>query len=172
MKRHPDFTDGVSFGFETLLGFAASDSHAVEGPVDEEERNCEKGQREYVCEGWALVTGKGDGELDGKQSKQRGELDYWIEGDGGSVFERIADCIADDGGVVERSSLLLEFDFNDFLGVVPSGARVGHEDGLVEAKDGDRDEIADEEKRFDEGEGKRSEEDCNKDVQHALLRVF
>ena len=69
-------------------------------------------------------------------------------------------------------SFLLKFDFDDLLGIVPGCAGVGHEDGLIEAEDGDGDEIADEEERFDEREGQSAEEDGDEDVQHAFLRVF
>ena len=67
---------------------------------------------------------------------------------------------------------MLQLDFDDFLGVVPGAAGVGHEDGLVQAEDGDREQVADEEERLDEGEGERGEEDGDEDVEHALLRVL
>ena len=73
---------------------------------------------------------------------------------------------------MQRSSLLLHFDFDDLLGVVPGGAGIGHEDCLVKAEDGDGNKIANEEERFDEGKGQRAEEDCDEDVQHALLRIL
>ena len=54
----------------------------------------------------------------------------------------------------------LQLHFDNLLGVVPGGARIGHEDGLVEAEDGDGDQVADEEERLQEGEGQRGEEDA------------
>src|SRR5207302_955419 len=80
--------------------------------------------------------------------------------------------VANDRGIVEGCALLLELDFNDLLGVVPSAAGVGHEDGLVQAEDGDGEKVADEEERLDESEGQRGEEYGDEDVQHALLRVL
>jgi hypothetical protein len=56
----------------------------------------------------------------------------------------------------------LELDLDELLGVVPGAAGVGHEDGLVEAEDRDRDQVADEEERLEEGEGQRREEDPRK----------
>ena len=116
--------------------------------------------------------GQLDRQLHRQQAEQRGELDDRIQRHRRSVLERIADRVADDGGVVQRRPFLLQFDFDDFLGVVPGAAGVGHEDGLVETEDRDRDQVADEEERLDEGEGQRGEEDGQEDVEHALLRVL
>ena len=69
-------------------------------------------------------------------------------------------------------AFLLQFHFDDLLGVVPRAARVGHEDGLVQAEDGNRDQVADKEERFHESEGQGAEEDGQKDVEHAFLRVL
>src|SRR6185369_18017232 len=55
---------------------------------------------------------------------------------------------------------------------LPGAAGIGHEDGLVEAEDGDGEEIADEEVRLDEGESECGEKDGDENVEHALLRVF
>src|SRR5258708_5513787 len=155
-----------------LLGVAAADSHAVEGAVDEEEGHCKERERQNVCDGCALVAGKSHGQFHCEQSEKRGEFDDRVQGDGGSIFEGIAYSVTDHGGVMQRSSLLLHFDFDDLLGVVPGGAGIGHEDGLVEAEDGDRDQVAHEEEWFDEREGQRAEEDGDEDVQHAFLCVF
>ena len=111
-------------------------------------------------------------QLHGQQAEQRGELDDRVEGHRRGVLEGIADRVADDRGVVQRRALLLQLDLDDLLGVVPSGAGVGHEDGLVKAEDGDGDEVADEEEGLDEGEGQGGEEHRDEDVQHALLRVL
>ena len=59
-------------------------------------------------------------------------------------------------------ALLLQLHFHNLLGIVPSGARIGHKDRLVEAEDGDRNQIADEEERFEEGEGQSGEEHAMK----------
>ena len=49
----------------------------------------------------------------------------------------------------------LQLDLDDLLGVVPGAAGVGHEDGLEQAEERDRDQVADEEVRLEEGEGQR-----------------
>ena len=64
--------------------------------------------------------------------------------------------VADDGRVVERRALLLQLDLDDLLGVVPGAAGVGHEDRLEEAEERDRDQVADEEVRLEEREGRAS----------------
>ncbi len=120
----------------------------------------------------AFFVGEGDGEFDGEQAEEGGEFDDGVEGDGAGVLEGVADGVADDGGVVERGAFGLEFGLDDFLGVVPGAAGVGHEDGLVEAEEGDGDEVADEEEGSDEGEGEGGEEDGEEDVDHAFLGVL
>ena len=69
-------------------------------------------------------------------------------------------------------ALLLQLDLDELLGVVPGAAGVGHEDGLEQAEERDRDQVADEEVRLEAGEGQRGEEDGQEDVEHALLRVL
>ena len=69
-------------------------------------------------------------------------------------------------------AFLLQLDLDDLLGVVPGRPGVGHEDGLIEAEDGDGNQVADEEEGLDEGKGQRGEEHRDEDVQHALLRVL
>ena len=150
----------------------AADAHAVERAVDEDEGHHEECRRQDVRQVVALAGGKLHGQLDGQQAEERRELDHRIERDGGRVLEGIADGVANDRGVVQRRAFLLQFDFDDFLGVVPRAAGVGHEDGLIEAEDGDGDQVADEEERLDEGEGQRGEEDGDENVEHALLRVL
>ena len=73
---------------------------------------------------------------------------------------------------MQRRAFLLQFHLYDLLGVVPGGAGVGHEDGLVETKDRNRDQISDKEEWFDESKSQGSEEDGEKDVEHAFLRVL
>jgi len=73
---------------------------------------------------------------------------------------------------MKRSPFLLHFDLDDFLGVVPSTAGVSHEDGLIEAEDGNGEKIADEKERLNEGESKRGEEHGDENIEHALLRVL
>src|SRR5262249_29803505 len=106
-----------------------------------------------------------------EKAEERCELDDRIHGNGGSVFKRIADGIADDRGVVEWRAFLLQLDFDDFLSVVPRAAGVGHKDRLVQTENGDGNEIADEEKWFKESKGQRREEHGDEDVDHAFLRV-
>ncbi len=108
----------------------------------------------------------------GQQSEQSGELDDRIHGHRRGVLERVAHRVAHYAGVVQRSALGLEFGFHNLLGVVPCAAGIGHEDGLVQAEDRDGEQVADEEERLDEGEGKRREKDREEDVEHALLRIL
>ena len=69
-------------------------------------------------------------------------------------------------------ALRLQLGLDDLLGVVPGAAGVGHEDGLEQAEQRDRDQVADEEERLDERERQRGEEHRQEDVEHALLRVL
>ena len=142
----------MCFAHTALLGGGA-DAHAVEAAVDEDEGDDEEDGGQDVRQAFALGCGQLHGEFDGEEAEERRELDDRVEGDGGGVLEGIADGVADDCGVVERRAFLLQFDFDDFLGVVPGAAGVGHEDGLVEAEDGDGEQVADEEEGLDEGEG-------------------
>src|SRR5580658_5561621 len=73
---------------------------------------------------------------------------------------------------MQRCPLLFQVDLYDFLRIVPGAAGIGHEDGLVESEDRNRDEIANKEERLIEGERKGSEENGEKDVEHSLLRVL
>src|SRR5580704_1411971 len=150
----------------------AADAHAVEAAVDEDERNGEEDCRQDVGQSFALRCRQLNGEFDGQKAEQRRELDDWVERDGAGVLKRIADRVANDSGVVEWRALLFQLDFDDLLGVIPCATGVGHEDGLIEAEDRDREEITDKEERLDEGEGQRREEDGDEDVKHALLRVL
>ena len=95
-----------------------------------------------------------------------------IHGDRGGVLEGIAHRVAHHDRVVQGRALRLQVRLDDLLGVVPGAAGVGHEDGLVEAEDGDGDQVADEEVLVQAGEGQGGEEDGEEDVEHALLRVL
>ncbi len=59
-----------------------------------------------------------------------------------------------------------------FLALSHAAPAFGHEDGLIEAEDGNRNQVADEEERLEEGKGQGGEEHRDEDVQHALLRVL
>src|SRR5437667_8284493 len=149
------------------------DAHAVEGTVDEKKGDQEKSRREDVGQCCAvLCRGQLHGELDGEQAEERRELDDWIECDGRGVLERIADGVANDSSVVERGALLFELDLNDLLGVVPGAAGVGHENGLIQAKNGDGEKVADKKEGLDESEGQRGKKYRDENVQHAFLRVL
>src|SRR5207302_2256070 len=91
---------------------------------------------------------------------------------GRSVLERIAYCIADNCGIVQRRALLLHLNFDDLLRIVPRATGIGHENRLEQSEYGDRDQIADKEERLDERKSQRSKEDCQKDIEHPLLRVL
>ena len=104
-----------------------------------------------------------DPERDPARSASAGpELDDRVHRHRRGVLERIADRVADDGRGVQRRALLLQLDLDDLLGVVPRAAGVGHEDGLEQAEDRDRDQVADEEERLEEREGEGREEDAMK----------
>src|ERR1035437_2654354 len=110
--------------------------------------------------------------LDGKQSEQGRELDDRVHCHRRGVFERIAHGVSDHGCVVQRCPFLFHVDLYDLLCVVPCGAGICHEDGLVQTEDRNREEIADKQERLHECERKRGEEDGEKDVEHTLLRVL
>src|SRR5260370_32617621 len=155
-----------------VLGSSAFDAHPVERTVDEEEGNDEEGGGENVRQAAALRGSQLHGKLDGEQAEESRELDDRIQRNGRCVFEWIANRVADDCGVVQRRPLLFQLDFNDFFGIVPGAAGVGHKNGLIQAEDGDGEKIADEEERFDESKRQRSEKHGNENVQHAFLRVL
>ena len=154
------------------------DAHFVEGAVDEEEGDDEEDDAEPGCHAAEAFA---DGDFHGEDAEEGGELDDGVQCHGGGVLEGVADGVAHDGGVVELGALGLHVDFNDFLGVVPGAAGVGHEDGLEEAEDGDGDEVGDEEAdgvltsdalgRGEAGEGEGEAEDGDEDVDHAALGV-
>ena len=73
---------------------------------------------------------------------------------------------------MQLGALGVQVNLDDLLRVVPSAACVGHEDGLVQAEDSDRDQIPDEEVRIDEGESQGCEEHAQEDVEHALLGIL
>ncbi len=120
----------------------------------------------------ALAVGDAHRQLDRQQTEQGGELDDGVHGHRRGVLERVAHRVADDRRRVQLGALLLHVGFHDLLGVVPGAAGVGHEDGLIQTEHGDGDQVADEEERLEEGEGQRTEEHGQEDVDHALLRVL
>src|SRR5260370_30078395 len=150
-----------------VLGSGAFDAHPVERTVDEEERNDEEGGGENVRQAAALRGSQLHGKLDGEQAEESRELDDRIQRNGRCVFEWIANRVADDRGVVERRTLLFQLDFNDFFGIVPGAAGVGHKNGLIQAEDGDGEKIADEEERLDNNESERGEEHRDENIQHS-----
>ena len=125
-----------------------------------------------VGDAGALVVCQRNGKLHGEKTEQRGEFDDRVQGDRGSVFERIADGVADDGGRVKVRPFLLQLGLDDLLGVVPRPAGVGHEDCLIETEQRDRNQIADEEIRLEERERQSGEEHRQEDVEHPLLGVL
>src|SRR5438105_4227229 len=73
---------------------------------------------------------------------------------------------------MQRRAFLLEFNFNDLLRIVPGTAGVSHENGLIQAKNGDGEKVADEKEGLDESEGQRGKKYRDENVQHAFLRVL
>ncbi len=73
---------------------------------------------------------------------------------------------------MQGRAFLLQDDLHHFFGIVPGAARVGHEDGLVQAEDGNGHQVADEEIGFNKSKRQRGEEDRKENVEHSLLRVL
>ncbi|MPM14466.1 hypothetical protein SDC9_60829 [bioreactor metagenome] len=140
--------------------------------MDEERGGEEEHHGEHGDHAAQSASGQGHGQLDGQQAEQGGELDHRVEGDRRGVLVRVTDGVADDRRVVQRGALGVQVGLDDLLRVVPGAARVGHEDGLVEAEHRDRDQITDEEVRLHEGERQGGEEDAQEQVEHALLGVL
>ena len=111
------------------------------------------------------------GDLHGQQAEEGGELDDGIHRHGAGVLERVAHGVAHDRGGVQGRAFLFEVHLDNFLGVVPRAAGVGHEDGLKQAEEGDGDQVGDEEVRVEKGQAERQGEDDDEDVDHAFLRV-
>src|SRR5207253_1079976 len=113
-----------------------------------------------------------DRQLDRQQTKKRGELNHWIQGDRRSVLERIAHRIANYGGIVQRGAFLFQINLDNLLRIVPGAAGVGHEDSLIKTEDGDRNQIADKEERLEKSESERREENGQEDIEHTFLRIL
>ena len=73
---------------------------------------------------------------------------------------------------MQRRSFLLQIYFDNFLGIVPGAACVGHKDSLVQAEDRDGDQISNEVKRLNKSKCQRCKKDRKKDIEHALLRIL
>src|SRR6516165_11904260 len=73
---------------------------------------------------------------------------------------------------MQRRTLRFQFDLDDLLGVVPGATRIGHEDGLKQPEERNRDQISNEEIRFEKCEGERREEHGQEDVEHPSLGVL
>src|ERR1017187_2476077 len=159
-------------GASLALLLAGFDAHAVEAAVHEAGGDHEENGGQRGGEGRALLGGQVHGQRYGQQAEQGGELDDGVESHGAGVLEGIANRIADHGGIMQRGAFGAKFGLDHLLGVVPGAAGIGHEEGLVQTEQGDGDQIADEEVRFEEGERKGGEEDHQEDVQHALLRIL
>ena len=68
-------------------------------------------------------------------------------------------------------ALLFKINFNHTSSRCPSAARIGHEDSLIEAKHGNRNQVADE-KNGSTKANARWKEDGQEDIKHALLRIL
>src|ERR1043166_8743330 len=120
--------------------------HAVKRAIHEDQRNNEE---ERANSGFGTLIFHGHGDFHGEQTEQGGEFDHRIHRHGRRVLKRIAHGVADDRRRVEVRPLLPQIHFDDFLGVVPRAAGVGHEDGLKQSEEGDADQVADEEIRVE-----------------------
>ena len=72
---------------------------------------------------------------------------------------------------MERRAFHFQIHFDDFFGVVPRAAGVGHEDGLKQTEERDGDEVADEEIRIQKRQAEREAKDDDEDVDQAFLCV-
>ena len=150
----------------------ALDSHPVERSPHENRRPEDEHPRQHVAQQRAVLFSKLHAKFHREQSEQRRELDDRIHRHRRRVLERIADRVADDRRGMQRRALLLQLDLDHFLGVVPRAAGVGHEDRLEQTEERDRDQVADEEVRLEEGKPQRGEKHRQEDVEHPLLRVL
>src|SRR5438105_280438 len=148
------------------------DSHAVERAMYESEGHRKESQRKYVTDCAPGTSSQLYGQFYCQQSEERGEFDHRVQGYGRSVLERVTYRVANDSGIVQRSAFLLQFDFNNFFGVVPGATSVGHKDGLIEPKDRDRDQVPNKIKRLNECKCQGGEKDGQENIKHALLRVL
>src|SRR5687767_10185751 len=121
------------------------DPHPVEGAVDEEYRYQKEYKRERQAERRPLLACQRYRELHGKQAEKRGELDNRIQRHRGCVLKWIAHCVANDCCVMKRGALAFQLGLDNLVRVIPSAARICHEDGLVEPEQRDGDQISDEE---------------------------
>src|SRR5664280_2184739 len=144
------------------------DPHPVEGAIDEDDGHGEEDEEQRE----ARRARQSDRELHGEKAEEGRELDDRVHGDGRRVLEGVSHSVAHDDRVVKRRALLLQLHLDELLRVVPRAPRVRHEDRLVEAEHGDRDEVADEKERLEARERERGEEDDQEDVEHAFLRVL
>ena len=146
-------------------------SHRVERAIHEAYRHQEKDQRQNIADTRPCLFCQLDSQLHGQESEQSGELDDRVQGYRRGVFERVAYSVANHRGCVQFGALLLQFDFDDFLGIVPGGSRISHENRLVETESRNRNQIADEKERLHKRESQCGEEHRDENVQHPLLRI-
>ena len=117
------------------------DSHGEEGAVYKDQRE----SKEDCCQRECKLRRKFDSKLDGKETKQRGELDDRVQSNRRGVLERIADRISHNRGIMKRSTLGIEFSFNNLLRVIPCTTGIGHEDGLIETEKRNGDQVTNKE---------------------------
>src|SRR5687768_13610389 len=129
-------------GATLRAGWFVGNAHSIKGAVNEEERDHKK---ECADSPLHVAVGHRHRDLDRKEAEERCEFDHRVQRHGRSVLERITNSVANHSGRVKGSALLAEIHLDDFLGVVPRTASVRHEDGLEQSKEGDADEIANEE---------------------------
>src|SRR5439155_26906604 len=107
-----------------------------------------------------------------QQSKQRCELDDRVQCHRTCVFERIAYGVANNSSCVQIRALRFKLRLHDLLRVVPCAAGVGHEDRLVEAEQGDGNQITDKEVRIKESKTERCEKHREEDIEHSPLGIL
>src|SRR5689334_7927204 len=72
---------------------------------------------------------------------------------------------------MKRGPFFAEIDFYNLLCIIPSAAGVGHKDCLVQTKDGDRNQIPDEEEFADACKREGREKHREEDIEHASLGI-
>ena len=69
-------------------------------------------------------------------------------------------------------ALGLQFRFHDLLRIVPGASGVRHKNSLIQTKQGDRNEVSDEEVGLQECKPERGEKHRQEDVKHSLLGIL
>src|SRR5258705_4081076 len=67
---------------------------------------------------------------------------------------------------------MFQINLNNFLRIITGAADVCNEDCLIQAEDRDRDQVTDEEERFNESKSQSGKEYSQEDIEHSFLRIL